>query len=302
MQRFNQTTLRANDLTFSALEQGSGPVVLCLHGFPDHARTFRFQLPALAGAGFRAIAPSLRGYDPSSQPPDGDYHVVRMAEDVVGWIDDLGEDRVHLIGHDWGGVIGYAVCAMAPERFRSLTTLGIPHPGRLRRSGFLKHRYHLHNSWHMLFFQLRGLADVAVELFDWALIEKFWRDWSPDWQLPDEEMASLKRTLRRPGVKKAALGYYRALFGLISRTSIETRRLLKAKVPVPTLALTGARDGCIDTLLHDELMLQEDFPAGLRVVRGENAGHFPHQERPDDINRLLIDWLVRNSGQTTGSG
>ena len=132
MQRFNQTTLRANDLTFSALEQGSGPVVLCLHGFPDHPRTFRFQLPALAGAGFRAIAPSLRGYDPSSQPPDRDYHVVRMAEDVVGWIDDLGQDRVHLIGHDWGGVIGYAACAMAPERFRSLTTLGIPHPGRLR--------------------------------------------------------------------------------------------------------------------------------------------------------------------------
>ncbi len=258
---FKQLTLRANGLTFSALEQGSGPVVLCLHGFPDHARSFRFQLPALAGGGFRAIAPTLRGYEPSSQPPDGDYHIVRMAEDVVGWLDDLGEKRVHLVGHDWGAVIAYAVCALAPARFRSLTTLAIPHPGRLFSEGIRRHPGQLRNSWYMFFFQLRGLADFAVEARDWALIEKLWRDWSPGWELPADEMAAVKRTLAQPGVKRAALGYYRASFGLPSPAARETRKLAESKIPLPTLALTGARDGCMDTRLHDVLMVDEDFPA-----------------------------------------
>ena len=295
---FEQLQLRANGLTFSALEQGSGPVVLCLHGFPDHARSFRFQLPALAAAGFRAIAATLRGYEPSSQPPDGDYHVVRMAEDVVGWLDDLGEKRVHLVGHDWGAVIAYAVCALAPERFRSLTTLAIPNPRRLFREGLRKYPGQLRNSWYMFFFQLRGLADFAVEARDWALIEKLWRDWSPGWQLPTDEMAALKRTLAQPGVKRAALGYYRAAFGLPSPAVRETQQLAEAKILVPTLALTGARDGCMDTRLHDVVMLEEDFPAGVEVVRLEHAGHFLHQEKPEEINRLLLGWLERNATST----
>jgi pimeloyl-ACP methyl ester carboxylesterase len=292
---FKQLTLHANGLSFSALEQGSGPVVLCLHGFPDHARSFRFQLPALAGAGFRAIAPTLRGYEPSSQPADRDCHIVRMAEDVVGWLDDLGEKRVHLVGHDWGAVIGYAACALAPERFRSLATLAIPHPGRLFSEGIRKVPRQLRNSWYMFFFQLRGLADLAVEARDWALIEKFWRDWSPGWALPADEMAAVKRTLTQPGVKRAALGYYRAAFGLPSRAARETQKLAESKIPLPTLALTGARDGCMDTRLHDVLMVEEDFPAGVEVVRLEHAGHFLHQEKPEEINRLLLGWLERNA-------
>ena len=100
MVEFEEIILRANDLAFSALTHGQGPIVLCLHGFPDHRRSYRLQMPALAEAGFRAVSPTLRGYEPCSQPSDGDYHVIRMAEDVVGWIDDLGAERVHLVGHD----------------------------------------------------------------------------------------------------------------------------------------------------------------------------------------------------------
>ncbi len=292
---FEQLTLHANGLTFSALGQGSGPVVLCLHGFPDHARSFRFQLPALAGAGFRAIAPTLRGYEPSSQPRDGDYHVVRMAEDVVGWLDDLGEKRVHLVGHDWGAVIAYAVCALAPERFRSLTTLAIPYPGRLFSEGIRAFPQQLRKSWYMLFFQLRGLADFAVEARDWALIEKLWRDWSPGWELPEIEMAAVKQTLSQPGVKRAALGYYRAFFGLPSQAARESRKLAESKISPPTLAVTGARDGCMDTRLHDILMVADDFPAGVEVVRMRSAGHFLHQEEPEEFNRLLLGWLERNA-------
>ena len=192
------TTLQASGLTFSALTQGEGPVVLCLHGFPDNRRSFRLQLPALAAAGFRGVAPTLRGYEPSSQPPDGDYHIWRMAEDVVCLIDSLDQERVHLVGHDWGAVIGYAAAALAPERLHSLTTLAIPHPGRLQQEGIRKLPSQILNSWYMLFFQLRGIADRVVEARDWAFIEKLWRDWSPGWELPAEELAIVKQTLAQP--------------------------------------------------------------------------------------------------------
>ncbi len=288
------TTLHASGLTFSALTQGDGPLVLCLHGFPDNRRSFRLQLPALAAAGFRAVAPTLRGYEPSSQPADGDYHMVRMAEDVVGWIDDLGQERVHLVGHDWGAVIGYAAAALAPGRLHSLTTLAIPHPGRLQKEGLRKVPSQLRNSWYMLFFQLRGIADWVVEARDWAFIEKLWRDWSPGWELPAEELASVKATLGQPGVKKAALAYYRTLLDVRSPAARETTRLLASEIRVPTLALTGALDGCMDTRLHDVAMKPEDFPAGLQVTRLDGAGHFLHQEEPDEVNRILLDWLSRH--------
>jgi pimeloyl-ACP methyl ester carboxylesterase len=288
----NHRALHREGLTFSALEQGEGSVVLCLHGFPDHARSFRHQLPALAGAGFHAIAPMMRGYEPSSQPADGDYHVVRMAEDVVAWIDELGAERVHLVGHDWGAVIAYLVAAMAPERVRSLTTMAIPHPGRMERELLRKRPSQLGKSWYMFFFQLRGFADLWIERDDWAFIEMLWRDWSPGWTLPDDELRAVKATLSQPGVKRAALGYYRAIFEVFSPEARETRQLFARKIDVPTLALTGALDACMDTRLHDDVMSDADFPAGLRVVRLEGAGHFLHQEKPGETNRLLREWLT----------
>ncbi len=298
MPNTEEISLAANGLRFSAVCEGSGPIVLCLHGFPDNKRSYRFQLPALADAGFRAVAPTLRGYEPSSQPSDGDYHIVRMAEDVVGWIDDLDAEQVHLVGHDWGAVIAYATAALAPQRLLSLTTIAIPHPGRLRTDGIPKLPSQLRNSWYMMFFQLRGIADYVVERNDWQFIDRLWSDWSPTWALPADELATVKRTLAQPGVKKAALAYYRAMFNPFATAARDTVRLLSSPIQVRTLATTGALDGCMDTRLHDLAMLPADFPNGLEVVRFEDAGHFLHQEDPDRFNRVLIDWLNRSRSQS----
>lgn len=297
MSNTEDISLAANGLRFSAFAEGTGPIVLCLHGFPDNKRSYRFQLPALADAGFRGVAPTLRGYERSSQPSDGDYHIVRMAEDVVGWIDDLGAEQVHLVGHDWGAVIAYAAAALAPQRLLSLTTIAIPHPGRLRTDGIPKLPSQLRNSWYMMFFQLRGIADYFVERNDWRFIERLWSDWSPTWDLPTDELETVKRTLGQPGVKKAALAYYRAMLNPFSKAARQTERLLSSPIPVRTLATTGALDGCMDTRLHDLAVLPADFPAGVEVMRFENAGHFLHQEDPDHFNRVLIDWLNRFRSQ-----
>jgi pimeloyl-ACP methyl ester carboxylesterase len=287
-----QTGFRNGALAFSAVEQGQGIPVILLHGFPDHARTFRLQLPVLAAAGYRAIAPTMRGYEPLSQPENGDYRLERLAEDVLAFIEQSGSERVHLVGHDWGAVVSYMVAAKAPEKLLSLTTLAIPTPGRLVTQGLRVLPQQILKSWYILFFQIRLLSDFVLEYHDWAFMEWLWRRWSPGWRLPDTEMRALKASLRQPGVKRAALGYYRALLSLRSMRDLgQTLGLLTTRIQVPTLALTGENDGCMDTRLHDIVMKPTDFPAGLEIVRVSGAGHFLHQERSELINQKLIEHL-----------
>ena len=168
-------------LRFSAISEGEGPLVLCLHGFPDCNRSFRHQLPALAKAGFRGVSVSLRGYEPTSQPVDNDYSLESIASDVIAFLDQLEVERAHLVGHDWGAAVSYTTVAKAPQRFNSLTTMSVPHSGRFVNEAFT-HLRQIRLSWYMLFFQLRGVADYVVEKNDYAFVRKLWRDWSPGWR------------------------------------------------------------------------------------------------------------------------
>jgi len=288
--------VKNGSLEFSALtcglkENQGKPLIICLHGFPDNARSFRFQLPAFAAAGYRVIAPTMRGYEPSSQPEDEDYTLAAMGRDVLAWMDDLGEKKAHLIGHDWGAAITYVAGALAPERFDSLTTIAVPHGARLPE-GMRLVPSQLRNSWYMMFFQLRGIAEIAVERKDWALVKRLWKDWSPDFDLPDIEWAGLRETFEAPGVKRAMLSYYRQNVSPgIMLGFKKTEANLLTTVPVRTLAITGADDGCMDTRLYDHVFMDEDFPNGFCVERIQGAGHFTHQEKPDEINRLILDWM-----------
>ena len=275
-------------LTFSAQTLGSGPLVLCLHGFPDNAGSFRHQLPALAGAGYRGISLTLRGYEPSSIPPDGDYSIETIAGDVVTLIRTLAEGPVHLIGHDWGAAVAYHAAAAAPECFRSVTTMAVPHSGRFARDG-LRILKQLRLSWYMGFFNIPWLSDWVVQRKDYAFIRKLWRDWSPDWHPEHHALESVVDTLSQPGVRSAALGYYRAALSLSAL--LAGKEEAHFEVPVPTLALSGERDGCIASDVFEQLTVPEDFPAGVTFRRIPDAGHFLHQERPDVVNALILDWL-----------
>ena len=284
-------SFRHGALTFSAQAMGEGPTVLCLHGFPDNASTFRHQLPALATAGYRAISLTLRGYEPPSIPPDQDYSVEAIVTDIVAVIDALGQAPVHLIGHDWGAAVAYRVSVSAPDRLKSLTTLAVPHAGRFARDG-LRIGKQLRLSWYMGFFNVPWISDWVVERNDFAFIRRLWAAWSPNWQPEPGVLDEVIETLAQAGVKSAALEYYRAALSLKALTT--SREEAYYRVPTPTLALSGERDGCIDSAIFERLTVAEDFPEGVVFHRVMGAGHFFHQERPNEVNRLIIDWLARH--------
>lgn len=284
--------LKHGTLNCTALACGKGPLVLLLHGFPDNAHTWRHQLPFLAQAGYRAVALTLRGYEPESVSADGDYTQASIATDVIAALDALGVERAHLVGHDWGAAIAYHTAAVAPRRLASLTTLAVPHPGRFL-TGLSRHPRQLRLSWYMLFFQARGLAEWSVRRNDYAFIRMLYRQWSPGWAIPAGTVEGVIDTLRQPGVLTAALGYYRAALAVRALPlSAAARAAAVFKVPVPTLALAGNDDGCIDAEVFRDLMHADDFPAGLRVETIPRAGHFLHQEQASVFNALLADWLV----------
>ena len=284
-------SLKHGALTFSAQATGDGPIVLCLHGFPDNAGSYRHQLPALAEAGYRAISLTLRGYEPSSIPIDGDYTMETIATDILAVIDSLDTDPVHLVGHDWGAAVAYVAAAAAPERFKSLTVMAVPHAGRFAREG-LRIPKQLRLSWYMGFFNIPWLSDWVVQRQDYAFIRKLWRDWSPGWQPEPGVLDDVIRTLSQPGVRSAALGYYRAALSI--KALLVSAEEAHYPVPVPTLALSGERDGCIASDVFEQLMVAEDFPKGLTFSRIAEAGHFLHQEQPGQVNRKIVDWLKLN--------
>ena len=278
-------------LTFSARAMGDGPIVMCLHGFPDNSGSYRHQLPALAEAGYRAISLTLRGYEPGAIPADGDYTMETIGTDILAVIDNLDTGPVHLIGHDWGAAVAYVAAAATPERFKSLTVMAVPHVGRFAREG-LRIPKQLRLSWYMGFFNIPWLSDWVVQRQDYAFIRKLWRDWSPGWQPEPGVLNEVIQTLSQPGVRSAALGYYRAALSI--KALLVSAEAAHYPVPVPTLALSGERDGCIASDVFEQLMVAEDFPKGLTFSRIGEAGHFLHQEQPVQVNRKIVDWLKLN--------
>eukprot|EP00002_Diphylleia_rotans_P030630 TRINITY_DN6310_c0_g1_i1.p1 TRINITY_DN6310_c0_g1~~TRINITY_DN6310_c0_g1_i1.p1 ORF type:complete len:288 (+),score=40.55 TRINITY_DN6310_c0_g1_i1:197-1060(+) len=270
--------------------------ILFLHGFPDTRHTFFRQLSFFAEAGYRVIAPTLPGYELSCVPSS--YHIANIARVVVAWIDALKQNRVHIVGHDWGAVITYVACNLAPHRFYSAVTVAIPH---LRH---FKTRLHLLpsqvvNSWYMILFQFRFFAEWCVQRDKCAFIDKLWVDWSPDHPTYTLEV---KRLFRNKAILKNALAYYRALPDMFSSAGRETERLSGAPLRVPCLAVTGARDGCMDTRLHDMLMDPQCFSAPYRIKRLAQSGHFAHQEEWQVFNRWVLEWIQRYSRTYLESG
>lgn len=290
--------LDARGISFAYLEAGpsNGPLALCLHGFPDHAPTWEGLLGTLAGAGFHAVAPWLRGYAPSGAAPDGNYQAASLALDAIAWADELAPGReVVLIGHDWGAIAAYTAAGHRPDRFARLVTMAVPHPASLM-ARFLTSPDQLQRSWYVFFFQT-PLADMVVPADDFAVIDKLWRDWSPGFAPEPGFMRSLKDTLAAPAPAGigAAVAYYRFMLGTLPGDPAldEVQGAGLAPVTVPTLYLHGADDGCMGVDMVAERDLAPLHPGGLEIDIVEGAGHFLHLERPDHVNRRVLEFLTR---------
>jgi pimeloyl-ACP methyl ester carboxylesterase len=282
--------VRASNMNFTMLEMGEGPLALCLHGFPDTAHSFRHQMPVLAKAGFHAVAPFMRGYSPSEAAPDGRYDSPVLSEDALALITALGYKEAVIFGHDWGAVAAYGAAAAAPDRVRKLITVAVPYGNRFFEA-LVTNYAQQRRSWYMFFFQT-AIAEAAVSFNDFAFLEKMWADWSPGWKWAAEDMEALKRCFRAKGTLEAAIGYYRATLGPALRSPADPNALAAAMatpINVPALMIHGRDDGCIGAELLTGM--EALFPKGLKIEVMPGAGHFVHQERPAQVNELMLEFL-----------
>jgi pimeloyl-ACP methyl ester carboxylesterase len=274
--------------SFQALAAGpaEAPLVLVLHGFPDAPPTFARLLGELAARGFRAVAPWARGYAPSEL--EGPYDVETLANDVLALCDALAPDgeHVHLVGHDWGAVVTYTACALAPGRFGASVALAVPHPLAFLRA--TTRTAQVLRSWYMFFFQLPGAERLAAAR-DFTLIDRLWRTWSPGYTLPaalrDEVFDCLRASWPAP------LLYYRAMFRPFGEAMRRLRPTtgIARRLTVPMLYLHGADDGCIAPSAARGA--ERYFAGEYRAELIDGAGHFLAAECPDEIAARTAAWL-----------
>lgn len=284
--------ITANNIDFRYIEAGSGPLVLCLHGFPDTPHTYDALLPQLVDSGYRVVAPYMRGYAPTGAAPDGRYDAALLGLDASALIDELGGGQAAaVIGHDWGAFATYAVAALAPEKIEKIVTIAIAHPGALLGELGLNYDV-IKGAWHAYFFQMPG-AEQAVAHNDFDFLHSWWQDASPQFDIPGDVIEKVKQTFRREGTVEAAVNYYRHTFNPAGRDPAlaELSDKIAGPTTLPCLAFHGTcdRPGRLETFENMDHL----FTNKLEKVVIEGTGHFMHLEQPEAANSRIIEFLTR---------
>lgn len=275
-------TARINGLQLHYVEAGQGPMVICLHGFPEYWYSWRYQLPALVEAGYRVVALDMRGYNQSEAPDRvSAYHVDELTRDVVALMDHLGEERAHLVSHDWGAVVAWLTAMWFPERVHRLAILNVPHPRRFLWG--LWRPTQLIRSWYVFFFQLPVLPEFFFRAFNFAALRMaLQREPVRSGAFTGEDIQAYITAFTDNKAVSAGINYYRAFLrygaGVIRRLRpIETE----------TLVIWGRRDH------HLGIHLAEPYPEDVPRVRVEylDASHWVQVDAYPDVNRLLIEFL-----------
>jgi pimeloyl-ACP methyl ester carboxylesterase len=284
-----ERTIRANGVELFARAAGPerGPLVLLLHGFPESSASWRHQLPALAAAGWRAVAPDLRGYGRSSK--EGPFDLRTVAADVAGLVRALGRERAAVVGHDWGGAAAWAAATLEPEVVERLAVLNSPHPAVLA-AVLARNPRQLLRLWYFLAFQLPLVPEWLLTRRRAALVAAIVRGGSAVrgvW--PADVLDEYRAAFLRPGAARAALGYYRAAL----RGPQAFRGARRRPIRAPTLIVWGARDPALLAETISPARMAPYFAPGNapRIVRIPDAGHFVQSEAPERVNAALLGWL-----------
>ena len=277
----------ANRLSFRVVMAGSGDrLVLCLHGFPESAVSWRYQIGPLAEAGYRVWAPDLRGYGGTTRPPGMEaYQIESLLDDVTGLLDAAEVQRVILVGHDWGGIIAWYYAMRHPARVEALAIMNAPHPACFQRE--LRHWRQLRRSWYMGFFQIPWLPEAALSAnHSYVIGEIFRRMAIYREQMPDDLVRLYRRQACEPGALTAMVNYYRA--ALRGGGAMRQRRMGYPAVAVRTLVIWGLQD---HALVRQNLDGLNDFVTDLTVVKVGDAGHFVHEDKPEQVTREMLTWF-----------
>jgi pimeloyl-ACP methyl ester carboxylesterase len=266
--------IEANGLRFAYLEEGAGPLVLMMHGFPDTARTWDHLRPRIAAKGYRAVSPFMRGYPPTAVP-GRDADPETTARDVLALIEALGESSAIVVGHDWGAMASYGAAALAPERVKKLIVLALPHPATLEPT--------LAQIWgvrHFGFYKLPGAAGRFAKN-DFAALPEICRRWSPKWDPSTEDLADVRACFADRAGLDAAFGYYRTL-------TVRPPAHLKKPIRVPTVVFGGTDD---PNVFPDDYRRAARMFAKEYVVELVPGGHFLHREHPEIVAERLLSHL-----------
>lgn len=291
---FHHETIRANGLNFHCVVAGEGRPVLLLHGFPEFWFEWRNMLPALAEAGFRAIAPDLRGYNLSDKPDlIDDYKMKHLVADVAGLIDHYSSDgRAFVVGHDWGGVVAWALAISKPEKVDKLVIVNAPHPGTMRRELALNENQQ-QASRYIHYFR-RTDAEAGLTENDFLRLRRmiFLTASGPE-TFPADVQDEYVKAWSQPGAVEGGLNYYRAsqIFPDISAEESKSRAIEFAdnlRVTVPTLVIWGEKD---QALLTGNLDGLDRYVADLKVIRVPDGTHWVIHEHPALIASYIKTFL-----------
>ncbi len=282
-ERITTHFVEANGLTFEVDQCGDGDTLaLCLHGFPEHSFSWRYQLPMLSDLGYKAWAPNMRGYGKSSRPPFiEDYSMDNLLADVAGLIDASGCEKVVLIAHDWGALIAWQFAIQQVRPLEKLIICNVPHPGPMQRE--LRKRAQLKKSWYVFFFQIPWLPERMMGRNDAeGIAEAFRNSCELPEMFPDEVVGVYQRNAAQPGALNAMINYYRAAF----RDRKGAQRL--DMIQTPTLIVWGEED---IALTKESTYGTEDYVSDLTIRYLPRISHWVQQEAPETVNAMMSAFL-----------
>jgi epoxide hydrolase 4 len=279
--RFIQT----NRINLHYVTQGTGELVLLLHGFPEFWYSWRYQIPALARH-FKVVVPDLRGYNDSDKPDSG-YDIDTLTQDVLGLIHNLGFSKAHIVGHDWGGMIGWNLAQNFPESLHSLSLLSASPPGLLARSLF-NNLDQVRRNWYLLALQVPAIPEWLLQ----QNLASFLRDWFQVRAIrkaafSSETLRIYQSALSKTGVLSSALNYYRNW--LSPQAWLTKLQEPLRSIQVPTLVLWGQEDAVLSPSLAKGFERFIPNPFRFRLI--PECGHWIQQEAPQLVNSELLSFL-----------
>jgi pimeloyl-ACP methyl ester carboxylesterase len=295
-------------------EQGEGPATILLHGFPELAYSWRHQLPALAGAGYRAIAPDQRGYGSTTAPPNvEDYRIETLIDDVHGLLDGLNLDRAVFIGHDWGAILLWHMAILAPERIEKLIILNIPYFRRPPIDPITMMRERYGDGFYIVNFQDsdeadRVFAENPAHFFDVVMRHKQISRQRFDSLPPERKIVNFIRSLKQerhfgePLLLAQERDYYAAAFtnsgftGPINWYRNWTHNWRVTEGVDPTITIPTLFIGAVDDVIvaPEQIEAMKPLVTDLTIHMLEECGHWSQQEKPAAVNSLILDWLVQH--------